>query len=55
MPFNGGKFQVLRYGPNKKLKEDTVYFAGVMEEIIEQVSTVKDLGVTLSEDAKFEE
>ena len=40
---------------NKKLKEDTVYFTGAMDEVVEQVPSVKDLGVILSEDAKFEE
>ena len=55
MKFNGGKFQVVRYGPNKDLKEDTVYFTSNMEEVIEQVSYAKDLGVILLDNAKFEE
>ena len=55
MKFNGGKFQVLRYGPNKDLNENTVYFTSNMEEVIEQESKVKDLGVILSDDTKFEE
>ena len=55
MKFNGGKFQVLRYGPNNELKENTNYFTGNMEDIIEQVNAVKDLGVILSDNAKFED
>ena len=55
MKFNGGKFQILRYGQNKELKEDTVYFTSDMENVIEQVSTTKDLGITMTDDAKFEE
>ena len=46
---------IVRYGTNAKLKENTSYFTGGMQEIIEQVSSVKDLGVTLTDDAKFEE
>ena len=55
MKFNGGKFQVLRYGPNKLLKENTSYFTGNMEDVIDQVNNVKDLGVILSDNAKFED
>ena len=54
MKFNGGKFQVVRYGRNSDLKEDTLYFTGDMTEVIEQVETVKDLGVMLTDDAKFD-
>ena len=46
---------MLRYGQNKKLKEDTAYFTGEMEDVIEQVSEARDLGVTMSDNAKFEE
>ena len=55
MKFNGGKFQILRYGPNKELKENTLYFTGEMIDVIEQVSQVKDLGIILTDDGKFEE
>ena len=55
MKFNGGKFQVLRYGPNNILKENTSYFTGNMEDVIEQVNQVKDLGVILSDNARFED
>ena len=34
MKFNGDKFQILRYGRNNEIKEDTCYFTGNMEFII---------------------
>ena len=54
MKFNGGKFQVVRYGRNQKLKEDTMYFTGGMEDVIEEVENVSDLGVILTNDARFD-
>ena len=45
----------MRYGPNKLLKENTSYFTGNMEDVIDQVNTVKNLGVILSDNAKFED
>ena len=53
MEFNGKKFQVIRYGRNVDLKESTDYFAGNFDEVIERFSTMRDLGVHISEDAKF--
>ena len=55
MQFNGTKFQVLRYGLNEDVKNDTIYFTDNMENIIERFSSVKDLGMILSDDARFEE
>ena len=55
MEFNSKKFQVLRYGKNNNLKETTEYFTGEMENIIEQVSSCRDLGVILSDDGTFEQ
>ena len=54
MKFNGSKFQVLRYGPNEELKNNTMYFTGQMEEVITQFSSLRDLGVIMSDDAKFD-
>ena len=51
MKFNGSKFQCIRYGPNEDLKKDTLYFTANMEEVIEQFSNLRDLGVILSDDA----
>ena len=55
MEFNGNNFQVLRYGPNQRLKEETEYFTGNYDEIIERFSTLRDLGIQMSEDATFSE
>ena len=54
MQFNGTKFQVLRFGMNEKVKEETVYFTEEMNQIIEQVNSTKDLGITVTDDAKFD-
>ena len=54
MQFNGTKFQVVRYGANENIKNDTIYFTDNMEKIIEQLSAVKYLGVILTEDSRFE-
>ena len=55
MKLNGAKFQLLRYGTDTELKNNTVYFTGEMEEIIDQFSSLRDLGVRMSDDAKFDE
>ena len=54
MEFNGGKFLVLRYGKNKELKENTLYFTRDMDQVIEQVNNCRDLGITMSDDASFD-
>ena len=53
MKFNGKKFQVLRYGSNEELKNNTMYFTEETENVIEQFSELRDLGIILSDDAKF--
>jgi hypothetical protein len=55
MEFNSTKFQVIRYGRNTELKENTEYFTGDFEEIIERFCSLRDLGVQMSEDANFTE
>ena len=55
MKFNGAKFQALRYGPNEDIKEDTIYFTENMEDIIQRVSSLRDLGIIISDDANFNE
>ena len=45
MVYNNTKFQVIRYGNNKDLKEDTNYFTEDTGEIIERFETLQDLGV----------
>ena len=54
MKFNGSKFQCIRYGQNEDLKNDTVYLTANMEGVIDQSSNLRDLGVILSDDAKFD-
>ena len=54
MEFNSKKFLVLRYGKNTKLKEETEYYTGEMESIIEQVEMCKDLGILMTDDGAFE-
>ena len=54
MKFNGSKFQVVRYGQNEELKNSTMYFTTNMEDVIQQFDSVRDLGVIISDDAKFE-
>ena len=53
MVYNNTKFQVIRYGNNNGLKEDTTYFTEDTGEVIERFETLRDLGVILSEEANF--
>ena len=54
MVFNGTKFQVIRYGHDKDIKDDTNYFTEDTNEIIEKFESLIDLGVILSDDATFD-
>ena len=54
MVFNGTKFQVMRYGHDKDIKDDTNYFTEETNEIIERFESLRDLGVILSDDATFD-
>ena len=45
MEFNKKKFQVVRYGLNEELKENTIYFAGNYDEVIVRFDSVWDLGI----------
>ena len=40
MQFNGKKFQVVRYGQNEELKNNTEYFSGSYEEIIDRFESI---------------
>ena len=53
MKFNGSKFQLMRYGTNENIKEDTIYFTEDMSEVIDQSESVKDLGVIMNNKANF--
>ena len=43
MEFNKGKLIVLRYGENEALKNETEYFSGEYDEIIERKESLRDL------------
>ena len=53
MTFNGSKFQLVRYGKNEKIKDDTLYFTDNMEDVIERYEKLKDLGVIMNDKADF--
>ena len=55
MKFNGAKFQLLRYGPHENIKENTIYFTEDMEEVIQQCSSLRDLGVIMTDNGKFDD
>ena len=54
MIFDGTKFQAVRYGQNGDLKNSTMYFTANMEDVIQQLSYIWDLGVMISDDARFD-
>ena len=54
MFFNGTKFQVVRYGPNEDLKNNTSYFTDA-DEIVDRFESLRDLGVILNDKANFED
>ena len=53
MKYNATKFVVIRYGRNQSLKEETIYFTGDTDEIIEEKESTKDLGILMQNDAGF--
>ena len=55
MLFNCKKFELLRYGPQKDIKNNTEYFTPDYDEIIETKDSLRDLGITLSSDGKFQQ
>ena len=55
MKFNGKKFQVMRYGADEDLKNRTTYFTENMEDIIQQFSSLRDLGIIMSDNGKFDD
>ena len=52
MVFNDVKFELLRYGNNEDVKRNTTYNSS-NENVIEEHQSVKDLGVTMSNNCKF--
>ena len=55
MKFNGKKFQVVRYGKDENLKNETLYFTENTENIVERQEVVRDLGVMMSDDRSFKD
>ena len=55
MEFNKSKFVVLRYGKDSRVKENTIYFSGDTDEVIEEKESTRDLGVIMQNDGSFSE
>ena len=55
MVFNGTKFQVMRYGNDEELKNNTNYVTEETSKIIERFENLRDLGVIMSDDGSFDE
>ena len=53
MKFNSDKFELLRYGKNQDLKDDTIYFSAD-NNIIEEKEALRDLGIIMKNNASFE-
>ena len=49
MAFNGTKFECLKYGPNKDLKGKYNYLNPEVNICIEDKTSVRDLGIQMSE------
>ena len=47
MEYNASTFLLIRYGKNGKLKEETSYFNGDFDEIIEKTDSTKDFRVIM--------
>ena len=52
MLFNDEKFELLRYGKNVEIKSQTTY-SGPTGTIIQEKSSIRDLGVTMSNSLRF--
>ena len=53
MSFNSGKFQMIWYGSNQDLKDNTILFSNDWLDVISPEYQVKDLGLQMDEDAAF--
>ena len=54
MLLNDDKFEALRYGDNQQLKDNTTYTTPEGKPIVEK-TTIKDLGVLMSDDCQFKQ
>ena len=53
MKWNEVKFQMMRFGKDTELKENTDFFTPEYEERIEEKNTIKDLGVLVDVDLRY--
>ena len=53
MKFNAKKFELIRYGKNEELKDNTVYFGPDMKDVIERKENTRDLGVIINDKLNF--
>ena len=53
MKFNGEKFELIKFGANKGIKENTLYFTPKHESIIKEKESLRDLGIIISNDMIF--
>ena len=55
MEFNGTKFECLKYGTNRMLKESYSYINSDSTEAIEDKENIRDLGIILSDNGDYSE
>ena len=48
------KFELIRYGKNEELKQNTIYFSAD-ENVIEEKEVLRDLGVIMTNQATFDD
>jgi hypothetical protein len=51
--FNGSKYKALRMGPNQELIDNTNYLFGDLDSLVEAESLIRDLGVLMSSNGRF--
>ena len=55
MRWNRDKFQLLRVGPNREIKESTYLFTPDFEDVIEEKNYIKDLGILVDSELRYKE
>ena len=55
MAFNGSKFQCLKYGSREAIKNEYFYGSGNFDNVIEDVTSTRDLGIIMSSSSDFTE
>ena len=53
MTFNSTKFQLVRFGKDQEIKNNTILFSDEMKEVISPKETVRDLGIMIDSNASF--